>query len=448
MCRGRNRRTTRRRVSPGLPVLIVLILGACSEHEADDLPAYEPGSFEGHTLVAADLLGTTAPELAVIGSSTAKFFHADGDFLRSIELDDDSLVFGMTADVDGDGKQDLLFGSSGAPRPRIVGMNGSGTTVLESVVTDLTLTFREMIPAAFREDTVYAVATPTWPRSPRGIVAVDGVSGGIRWVSFIPAEPLGLHMYPDEDDVLSLFVSSATTGTGTFSWLGLERRGLAGKDATISTYRLTDSGEIEHTRELRFPAAAFGAPGEPLPVAGILHSIGYDHRGYLLALLQPNDSAAPGAPTVPREVLARVNLDDGVVHELFPPTRGRVIAAVRWDRPDASTDASDILALVEAEDRRSVIVLDEELAASGKLELPRSSESSYHRSSPDGSTLKVSGDIGLVLQGDTVTVFDRSLTVIHRDTCPGLRDALVFAHAGRRRLAVLTDSLQVLTIPR
>ncbi|MFP4153846.1 MAG: hypothetical protein ACLFR8_09805 [Alkalispirochaeta sp.] len=95
-----------------------------------------------------------------------------------------------------------------------------------------------------------------------------------------------------------------------------------------------------------------------------------------------------------------------------------------------------------------MVVLDEELAASGKLDLGRSSESSYHRSSPDGSSLNVSGDVGLVTHGDGITVFDRSLTAIHRETCPGLRDALVFAHAGRRRLAVLTDSLQVFTIPR
>lgn len=424
----------------GVTVMVAMMVGSCDRGVVPHSDAL--------SLVVADVLGNRSPEILAIGRSGVTVYDSAGRLRRQFALPAANLVFGTYADIDGDGKDDLLFGSRDAAPTRVLAMNGAGNPVFHSVVEDVALTFRELVPTAIGDGVVYAYARPSWPRSPRGVVAFNLHDSALRWVSYTPADPIAVALVTDHAGMRRIVVSSSSTAYGTFTGLGPARRAMPGMDAQARLYVLDLDGEPSGTAPTLFPKELVAAAddGDPrfLPAGGVTNFVEMiADSAHALVYYTPADEIPPAVHHVAAPVLVKVEITDGSVQASFRPAQGTIRAVAPW------THSENALAAVLVEDQSAftVVLIDAELRAvvEQRVAAPPTATTSDRSTigTPADVALSAVGPFLLVRTGTLVHVLGHDLSTLFAATYPKVRDAALLVDRSEIHIAVLAERLVV-----
>ncbi|MFW5685376.1 MAG: hypothetical protein ACOC0O_01875 [Spirochaetota bacterium] len=141
-------------------------------------------------LVVADVVGDGADEVVVQCGSYVTTFSLSGDRLASRELPGAMYYLDVTGDADGDGKDDLIFGSRGANVASILELRGSLDELFEVTVAEAVEA--ELRVHEIREGAVLFRAYSGLGFSPRLIGTYRPGAAGMEWITQIAPLPLDL----------------------------------------------------------------------------------------------------------------------------------------------------------------------------------------------------------------------------------------------------------------
>lgn len=152
---------------------------------------------EGNTgvLVVGDLGGTAVPELAIQDGATIRLFDLEGNQTGTFELPAAGLTLAMAAEVNDDGKEDLVFGGSGGSSGYLAAYNGSGQLIYETRLGEPAS--GTTTPIAAFNGRLYFTAVSDLHIAPKIVGALDLAGGTPAWSYHLGPLPTGLRIRED-----------------------------------------------------------------------------------------------------------------------------------------------------------------------------------------------------------------------------------------------------------
>lgn len=333
-----------------------------------------PRSGDGLVL-AGDVHGRIGSEIVVVERAGVAVFGSDGRLLARAETDEPVLAAGVLADVDRDGRADIVTGVAGGADPLIRVFNGRGKEIMRRRFEADGRSFGAVRPAALSDDALYVVASENWIRGPRGVIRLSLSRLETVWFSAVPTDLTGIAIAGDR-----VLASNATQDNGEFVRIGVDGETRFGFDATPRLLVLDADGSPRVERALSPPNPAGTERAWLLPTGPetLVAHLALEQERLVLA------DAASGEVFDDRGA-------DGRVRQLvsFPTSPGVGFATVtddagRWRIATASaigevlatregTDARPrLLALLagEAEPRSFLAIVDGRLATIGVSDGP------------------------------------------------------------------------------
>lgn len=196
--------------------------------------------------------------------------------LCSYRADTNHLSPSFLYDFDGDGKQDMLFGSISSENLTITAVNGCGDVIAGYDIKDQNQSYSAVLPQCIHDNVLYSIVREGWPNSPRGLLSQNLPQFNEKWTFMIPSDPMKLSYHFSSSGQPIFTISHITRDTGMFRRIGIDPVYIFHGDMSIRLFQTDSEGTILCSEELRF------AP---------------DHQYNRIAALPENmETVYPGAP--------------------------------------------------------------------------------------------------------------------------------------------------------
>ncbi|MFW5728455.1 MAG: PEGA domain-containing protein, partial [Spirochaetota bacterium] len=151
--------------------------------------AFEQRAWQIH---AGDVRGDAREELVVgLGTSASVLQAPDLEKETTVSFGDNAFHLSLLADVDRDGKQDLILGAAGGGNGRIAAYNAGGSTLMDETFADI---FHSHTRVHFVDGTrIYFTARSDLAVAPKLVGALDALAGPEPlWIHHMGPVPLGI----------------------------------------------------------------------------------------------------------------------------------------------------------------------------------------------------------------------------------------------------------------
>ncbi len=227
-------------LTPALTVaLTIALIGAlsvaltgCSRNAPDDIPllhtlqwdlewsrSIAPSRNRPNQLYIGDMLGSDKWEVLLFTGERLRTYSLGGVLLSSSAPSLNNLIPGVFSDYDGDGKQDLFFGSHTEKGAQIRVYNGLGRSIGGFTESEQADGIGRFIPLRSEGDRLYVLADENWPHAPRGMIAYQLPDFKRQWFFTLPQRPLGFMSFGTSSDPRYVF-SMESLESATFLDIG------------------------------------------------------------------------------------------------------------------------------------------------------------------------------------------------------------------------------------
>lgn len=149
------------------------------------------------TVVIADVVGDAVQEILLAGAEGVQLFEPDGTALTRFDLPFEAARLALTADVNRDGKEDLVFGALEAGTSHVAVTTGKGELLVGGSGGDLEAARTD--PWFYRDGRVYFTAVQKAWTPPRVVGYLDTQSGDTHWLLDRMAVPRKLLFSPETE---------------------------------------------------------------------------------------------------------------------------------------------------------------------------------------------------------------------------------------------------------
>lgn len=222
-----------------IAVLTIAVIGAlsvalteCSRNAPDNIPllhtlhwdlewsrGISPSRNSPNQLFIGDMLGSDKWEVLLFDGEHLRTYSLEGNLLSSSVPSPNNLIPGVFSDYDGDGKEDLFFGSQIDKGAKIRIYNGLGRSIGGFTESELAEGIGRFIPLRFEGDRLYVLADEHWPHAPRGMIAYRLPDFKRQWFFTLPQRPLGFMSFGTSADPRYVF-SMESLESATFLDIG------------------------------------------------------------------------------------------------------------------------------------------------------------------------------------------------------------------------------------
>jgi hypothetical protein len=227
-----------------------------------DLPS---GAGSDATLLFADIVAGPEPEIVICGTRSLAIFGESGNLIAERALAEPHRA-GLAADYDGDGKEDVYFGTVGAARPVVRIWNGRGDVIYEFGPDDSASDYRSFLPVLLRDGRLYVLARENWPDSPRGLLCYRVPGFQELWDFALPSDPLSMIVQPGRSGSEVFTFSGTARAQGVFQHLGRDRSSASDLDAAVRLFRTNPAGEVVGQHAVTVGGATLAGNAEFLPL--------------------------------------------------------------------------------------------------------------------------------------------------------------------------------------
>jgi hypothetical protein len=143
------------------------------------------------TVAIGDVRGDTAPEIVLHVPGAIRLLGRDGTRAHRIDFEKGGRRLGCLSDLDGDGKQDMVFGGVRAKSVRLSAWNGQGSSLFDVRFGEM---FRGNTYPQFAVDgAIYFTAYSVLNIAPKIVGALDIAEGAPRWQYHMGPLPYAVH---------------------------------------------------------------------------------------------------------------------------------------------------------------------------------------------------------------------------------------------------------------
>jgi hypothetical protein len=195
-------------------------------------------------LLAGDVLGSSRPEIVVIGEEATLIANLRGRVLREISHGGVRRTPGFLMDFDSDGKLDIVLGSAATALPDISVYNASGSRLHRFAVPDPTRAYDSMTPLFEHDGNILIATSPSYFMMPRGLISYSRQAQQEEWEFHLPSMP-GRARLSSTSAGKRYLLSNGTLNSGEFKRFGKNETVPAGFDRNLYTLTVTPSGTID-----------------------------------------------------------------------------------------------------------------------------------------------------------------------------------------------------------